>query len=134
LTDQQTYIKHSEFISPDTIINHVNPRQMVTYFLHQDVLYSIEDQRVYHDEDDADEVIKACIAYLDLGEFRVRNISSSVYDNHYATVEGDRIVELMIRKEGGRKDRKITVQLKTTSRLYGPRTEVEAYASQLVRN
>jgi len=134
LTDGQGYIQRSEFPSPDTILNYVNERQRVTYILNDDVLYAVEDERVYRDEEIAEEVIKACLDYLDMGEFRVRDVSHSEYDQHYATVEGDRIVELMIVEEGTRKEPVITVRLKSTSRLYGPRMEVEAYASRIVRN
>lgn len=134
LANGQGYIQRSEFPSPDTILNYVNHRQTVTYILNDDVLYAVEDQRVYRDEEMADAVIKACLDYLDMGEFRLRDVSHSEYDQHYATVEGDRIVELMILEEGTRKEPVITIRLKSTSRLYGPRMEVEAYASRIVRN
>jgi hypothetical protein len=41
LKEGQGYIQHSEFPSPDTIINYVNQRQTVTYFLNDDVLYAV---------------------------------------------------------------------------------------------
>lgn len=134
LADGQGYIQRSEFPSPDTIFNYVNERQRVTYILNDDVLYAVEDQRIYRDKAIAEGVIEACLDYLDMGEFRVRNVSHSDYDQHYATVEGDRIVELMIIEAGTRKEPMITIRLKSTSRLYGPRVEVEAYASRIVKN
>jgi hypothetical protein len=90
--------------------------------------------RIYRDEDIAKEVIEACLEYLDMGEFRVRDVQHSRHDQHYATVEGDRIVELMVKDEGTRKEPVITIRLKSTSRLYGPRMEIEAYASSIVNN
>lgn len=134
LAEGQNFIRRTDYRSSDTIVNHVSDFQQVTYLLHDDILYCVEDMRTYADDADAEEVIKACVAYLDLGEFRVRDITDTEYDSHYATIEGGRIVELLVSKTGSRRDRRIVVRLRSTSRLYGPRAETEAYANQLVRN
>ena len=132
--ETRDYIRTLQRPTQDTVVNVLTRDHWATYFFDDQVLYAIEDVRVYRDEKTAERIVESCLDYLKLSEMRLRTLESSSGYHHYAIVEGDRIIELMVTKVGPRKEKVITVRLKATSRVYGPRLQTESYANQIVRN
>jgi len=132
--DSRNYIRSQSRDHQDTLMSVLNDQHWVKYVLSDRILYSIEDVRIYTGEKEAERMIESCMEYLNLGNMRVRTLSNNGSRSHYAKVEGDRIVELIITRRGERKKRITTLRLKSTSRLYGPKEQTELVASRIIKN
>ncbi len=139
LTEFEEYLETRDYVRdvqkphPDTLINLISQKHWASYFFERGVLYSIEDVRIYPDEKVAEAVVSSCVDYLKMSKMRMRTLASGQGLSHYAIVEGDRIIELLVKTEGARKEKITTIHLKSTSRLYGPRLKTESYAQEIVK-
>lgn len=132
--ETRDYVRSLQRPHEDTLVNLIRDDHWATYFFDEGVLYAIEDVRVYRDPKVAERIVQSCLDYLKLSEMKMRTLESSGGFSHYAVVEGERIIELIVTEEGPRKERVTTVRLKSTSRMHGPRMQTESYANQIARN
>lgn len=102
--------------------------QSLKYYFKDEHLYSIEDTRVYKNKKRAEEVIKACISYLEMHKARVRNFASKTGFPHYVIVLDNKILEVKVHPRD-KTDKSRTIQIIATSRLYGPRSLTETFAN-----
>ncbi|MEL6672457.1 MAG: hypothetical protein AAFR61_09705 [Bacteroidota bacterium] len=108
------------------------PGQDLTYHFHHNILYAISDLRYYENKREAERVIGSCLAFMELGEKKLHQVSNKGSLTHYACLEEDRVTELKVEviKQGKRK-KHYRVLLTATSRRHGPRMKTEAFASSL---
>lgn len=125
----------------DSISQEMQNGQRVTYYFKNGTLYAIEDTRIYTDKKEADRVLKTITDYMENEDRRVRHVGSSGGRSHYLTIEQDRVIEVVaevrtIKTRKGKvkdKHKEVTMHLRVTSRLHGPRLQTEEYVSEVLR-
>lgn len=129
--ESRDYIRKVALRNQDTLVNILSEKQKVTYFFRDEILYAIEDERFYTSAKEAERVTRTCLDYMSLNDTKVRHLPSENGVARHASLEEDRVVELVVEtlpKKGGTR-----IYLKVTSRNHGPRMDTEELASAIMK-
>lgn len=118
----------------DLLETQLGHMRRMRYHLFYDILYSIEDERIYMNKKEAERIIESCIAYMEFDDHKAHVINRKNGTTHYATVLDDRIVEFTVHKTRiKRKKYKFVLNLKSTSRMHGPKNQTETFAQSIIQ-
>ena len=125
------YIWDVPKIQEGRLVNQITDRQQITYCFKDQILYAVEDQRIYKSKRDASRSVESCVDFLrklDKNN-KVAKIGNDESKEHYVAVTDDKIFELIV--EFGKKEKSSVVLFKSTSRNHGPRMQTEAFIASL---
>ncbi|MEO0898403.1 MAG: hypothetical protein AAFY71_18470 [Bacteroidota bacterium] len=129
---EKDYIKRVSYES-EIIESKVNHRQVIRYHMKRDILFAIEDERIYLNKKEAERVIQTCVEYMGRGNRKAKVLSNKGGVTRWGMVETDRVLELVVsKKKITKKKFEYLVVLKATSRFHGPRGETEELASAII--